>query len=77
MSSDSLIGWRGLSCNGERIFIGLENASSLADYGVGFGVCAATCLLERVIRGVMAEQLFVTDVIDDGLVAINNADNGV
>ena len=77
MSSDYLIGWRELSCNGERIFIGLENASSLADCGVWVGVCAAACLLERVIYGMMAEQLFVTDVIDDGLAAINNGDNGV
>ena len=43
---------------------------------MGVGVCAAACLLERVICGVTAKKIFVTDVTDDGLVAVNVGGDG-
>ena len=40
------------------------------------GVHAAARLLDLVVCGVSAENLFVTDVTDDGLVAVNVGGNG-
>ena len=43
---------------------------------MGVRVCAAACLLDRVICGVLAKKLCVTDVPDDGLATVKLDGNG-